>query len=167
MESKVHIRKVKIGDEKILAHIQTESWKAAFSNILSKDDLDKYTNINKAEEMYNMLLNNYIGNGFILAIDDRPHCIAYWNNARDEDMEGYAELICIHSLNDNWGRGYGALMMKHVLKEIKEAGFKKVMLWVFEDNARACKFYEKHGFILTEKSKLFSNAVEVMYWKEL
>lgn len=41
------------------------------------------------------------------------------------------------------------------------------MLWVFKENHRARKFYEKHGFVLTEKSKEFSNAIEVMYCKDL
>lgn len=167
MEGNVVIRRVKVGDEKVLAYIQTESWKAAFGKILSKEDLDKYTNINKAEEMYTMLLNENIGNGFILSVNGEPHCMAYWGETRDEEMVGVAEVICIHSLCGNWGKGFGSMMMDYILKEIKEAGFNKVMLWVFKENHRARKFYENHGYILTEKSKMFSNAIEVMYCKEL
>ena len=48
----IQIRKVQIGDEKILAYIQTESWKKAFADIISKEDMKKYANINKSEEMY-------------------------------------------------------------------------------------------------------------------
>ena len=117
--------------------------------------------------MYKTLLSENIGNGFIMTVNEKPHCLAYWDKLRDEEMEGYAELICIHSLSDNWGKGYGTLMMDHILNEIRNAGFKKVMLWVFEENNRARKFYEKHGFYLTEKRKMFSNAVEVMYSKDL
>lgn len=58
-------------------------------------------------------------------------------------------------------------MMNHILSDIKNSGFNKVMLWVFKENHRARKFYEKHGFVLTEKSKNFSNAIEVMYCKDL
>ena len=36
MEKNADIRKVKIGDENTLAYIQTESWKLAFQQILSK-----------------------------------------------------------------------------------------------------------------------------------
>ena len=36
---------------------------------------------------------------------------------------------------------------EHILQEIKSAGFKQVGLWVFEQNIRARRFYEKHGFI--------------------
>ena len=159
----IEIRKVKTGDEKVLAYIQTESWRKAFYNIISKEEMEQYADINKAEEMYEYLLSNNIGNGSILLIDDKPHCIAYWNKTREEDMDGYAELICIHSLEDNWGKGYGSMMMEHILKDISAAGFDKVMLWVFEENTRARRFYEKHGFIKTDKTKMFGNSVEVMY----
>ena len=167
MVENINIREVKSGDENILAYIQTESWKNAFNTILSKEDLEKYTNIDKAIEMYTKLLRDDIGNGYILSINDVPHCIAYWDKVRDDEMKGYSELICIHSLCENWGKGYGSMMMEYILRKIKTAGFNKVMLWVFEENTSARKSYEKHGFILTEKSKKFCDAIEVMYCRDL
>ena len=47
------------------------------------------------------------------------------------------------------------------------AGFSKVMLWVFKENYMARKFYENNGFVLTEKTKVFNDAIEVMYCKYL
>lgn len=167
MESTVDIRKVKIGDEKILAYLQTQSWRKAFDSILSKEDLEIYTDKKKSEEMYTTLLKNHVGNGFILTVEGTPHCMAYWDKSREEELTDYAELICIHSLHDNWGKGFGSMMMDRVLKEIKEAGYHKVMLWVFEKNERARKFYEKLGFTLTHRKKEFIGAVEIMYSKEL
>ena len=167
MDKVINIRKVKVGDANTLAFIQTESWKSAFNRILSKEDLDRYTDVNRAITLYIKLLNENIGNGFILTIDENPHCIAYWDKTRDDEMEGYSEIICIHSLCDNWRKGYGTEMMNHILSDIKNSGFSKVMLWVFKENHRARKFYERHGFVLTEKSKEFSNAIEVMYCKDL
>jgi GNAT superfamily N-acetyltransferase len=167
MDKNIEIRKVQTGDEKILAHIQTESWKIAFQQILSKEVLSNCINIDKAKEMYANLLINKIGNGLILSVDNKPHCIAYWDKTRDEGMSDYAELICIHSLQENWGKGYGSMMLEYVIKEVKESEFDKIMLWVFEKNARARKFYENHGFIATEKTKTFYDAVEIMYCKEI
>ena len=167
MDKVINIRIVKVDDANTLAFIQTESWKSAFNRILSKEDLDRYTDVNRAITLYSKLLNENIGNGFILTIDENPHCIAYWDKTRNDEMEGYSEIICIHSLCDNWGKGYGTEMMNHILSDIKNSGFNKVMLWVFKENHRARKFYEKHGFVLTEKSKNFSNAIEVMYCKDL
>lgn len=167
MDKVIDIRKVEINDASTLAFIQTEAWKSAFNKILSKEDLNKYTDMSKAVDLYTTLLKENIANGFILTIDSIPHCMAYWDKTNDSEMEGYSEIICIHSLSNNWGKGYGSQMMNYILNDIKNAGFNKVMLWVFKENHRARKFYENHGFILTEKTKTFSNAIEVMYCRNL
>ncbi|MBQ7873696.1 MAG: GNAT family N-acetyltransferase [Oscillospiraceae bacterium] len=166
MES-IDIRRAKNGDEKILAYIQTESWKSAFRGILSDEDLEKLTDITRVTEMYERTLRNYPEHGFILLIGEKPHCISFWSASRENDMKDFAELICIHSLPDNRRRGYGSMMIEHIFGEIKKAGFEKVMLWVFADNLPARKFYEKAGFVPNGKTKLFRGAVEMMYCKDL
>ena len=161
----IEIRKAKIGDEKILANIQTQAWKSAFADIISADDMEKYTDVAKAEEMYIRVLNSDYVEIYILEIDEKPHCIASWCKARNAQFSDCAEIICIHSLCDNWGKGYGSMMMNHILNEIKNSGFKSVILWVFEKNTRARRFYERHGFELTGNAQLSYGAVEVMYRK--
>lgn len=165
--SKVEIRNVMPGDEKVLAYIQTESWKAAFNEILSPETLSKYTNIDRAEKMYKRVISSNLGNGSILTVDGTPHCIAFWDKSRDEDYSSSAELICIHSLRDRWRQGFGSMMMEHILSQIKAADYKDVILWVFEKNIRARSFYEKHGFVLTDNCKEPFGAAEVMYIKKL
>ena len=164
---KTAIRKVRQGDENTLASIQTESWKAAFAGILDAETLAKYTDINRAVAMYRNLLDNSIGNGYILLVDGKPHCIAYWDAARDAEFAGKAELICIHSLPDNWHKGYGTRMMDRVLKDIREAGYSEAVLWVFRNNIRARAFYEAEGFTMTGISKPAFDTVEVLYSKGL
>lgn len=161
------IRKVQSGDESNLAYIQTESWKAAFQHILSKEILQRTTEINRVTAMYKRLLNDGIGNGYILETNGKPHCIAWWDNARDKDMSEYAELICIHSLQNNWRKGYGTKMMERVLADIKKAGYNKVMLWVFTDNNRARKFYEACGFVTYGKVKPCFETEEICYERNL
>ena len=58
------IRKVQQGDEFDLAYIQTESWKAAFKDILSAEILQMSTNLNRATAMYKRLLDENVGNGY-------------------------------------------------------------------------------------------------------
>ncbi|MCM1190156.1 MAG: GNAT family N-acetyltransferase [bacterium] len=167
MNRVIFIRKVQAGDESVLAYIQTESWKAAFQNILDKNTLDRYTNMDQATSMYKKLLEEKKGNGYILTLDGQPHCIAWWDAARDSDMYGKAELICIHSLPHNWQKGYGSLMMERVLSDMKDAGFSEVVLWVFFDNIRARMFYEAKGFCATEHLKQGLGAQEICYSKSL
>lgn len=163
----ITIHKAKLGDEKILAHIQTESWKSAFAGIISADDMERCTTIEKVESMYENILKSGYAEMSILEIDGKPHCIAAWSKARNPRFSDCAEIICIHSLCDNWGKGYGSMMMNHIIDEIKNTDNNSVLLWVFEKNTRARSFYEKHGFELTDNTQLAYDAVEVMYRKDL
>lgn len=161
------IEKVKLGDEEVLAYIQTESWKAGFKDILQDDVLKKCTQIDKTIAMYRRLLEQNIGNGYLLKVKGVPHCIAWWDATRETDMPGYAELICIHSLQNQWRKGFGSKMMDVVLHDIASAGYLKVMLWVFEENTRARRFYEKHGFETKGKVKPNIEPKEICYEKKL
>ena len=165
MEDK--IRKAIPGDEKVLAYIQTESWKAAFADILPPADLERSTNIEKVTQMYQRILQSGMCSIAISFVEDTPHCIAAWGKNRCDLGDAVGELICIHSLQDGWGKGYGSEMMKYVLDDLRQAQYKSVILWVFEANTRARRFYEKHGFKLTEQTKSFNGVTEVMYEKGL
>ena len=107
----VQIRRVEAGDETSLAYIQTESWKAAFDGIIPAERLAESTKMEHAVRMYRRLLAAHKGNGYILELDGKPHCIAWWDATREKDMPGTAELICIHSLRDNWHKGYGSRIL--------------------------------------------------------
>ena len=126
------IRTVRPGDEERLAYVQTESWKAAFREIVPAEILAECTALEPAIAMYRRLLNERFGNGYLLELDGKAHCIAWWSEARDEDLAGCAELICIHSLPENWRKGYGSAMMERVLTDVKKEGYETLVLWVFE-----------------------------------
>ena len=104
---------------------------------------------------------------YILSVDDEPHLIALWGKSRDSEMSEYAELLCIHSLQSRWRMGFGRIMMDTVLRDMKENGYCRVMLWVFEENKRAIGFYENLGFKFFGKVKPNIVPREICYEKEL
>ena len=57
-------------------------------------------------------------------------------------------------------RGYGTLLLKHVVKILSERGFQNVYLWT--DSSCNWQFYPKHGFELVheERSGLYSTPEE-------
>ena len=163
----IRIRPASSGDEARLAYIQTESWKAAFPDIIPAELLARSTDLEWATAMYRRLLAAGKGHGYILELDGKPHCIAWWDAARDAGMAGCAELICIHSLKENWRKGCGRLMIERVLADVRAAGYEKLLLWVFDNNLRAIRFYESQGFTSTGRKQPAFGAVEEMYLKTL
>ena len=143
----IEIYKAKPGDEKILAYIQAESWKAAFAEILTAQELKRCTDLEKCKEMYQKVLEHSEISIWIEKVDKKPHCIAAWSHNRDKLGKDVAELICIHS-------------------EMKKAGYVKVVLWVFEKNLRARAFYEKQEFVQAGRRQI-NEISEIMYLKNL
>ena len=163
----VSIRHAKIGDEECLAYIQTESWKDAFRDIVPAELLSECTKIERANGMYKKLLRESKGNGYILELDGKPYCIAWWDASGEKDMPDVAELRCIHSLKENRRKGYGGMILEQVMYDAKSVGYSKMMLWVFENNVRAISFYKAHGFTATGKKQPAFGAIEEMYIREL
>ena len=150
-------------DAPVLARIQTEAWKAAFGGILSPEALAQATNPEEAQAMHAFVLEHQLAHVSLQCIDGTPQGMTAWSENRDNLGCDTAELICIHSLPQFWGHGYGAHMIQHALEEAKHAGDVRLVLWVFEGNERARRFYETHGFHLTERKQENLGATEVMY----
>ena len=58
-------------------------------------------------------------------------------------------------------------LMERVLADAKSAGYARIMLWVFDRNVRATRFYEAHGFAASGRKQPAFGAVEEMYIREL
>lgn len=65
--------------------------------------------------------------------------------SRDEP-EPAGELFAIYVLPDESGRGVGQALMSETLTRLRAEGFGEAILWVFEDNTRARRFYEAAGW---------------------
>jgi RimJ/RimL family protein N-acetyltransferase len=76
----------------------------------------------------------------------------------------------IYLLPQYWGKGYADEIFNWGINEIKQKGYKRIMLWVIEDNFRARKFYEKNQFchdgtkIQVERGKQLS---ELLYIRSI
>lgn len=169
MSAEIMLRSARPGDERLCAQVQIASWRAAFRDILPAEVLEGLTEFSRTEEMYRRVLAQDAFHGTLLFLDGAPHGIAFWSRCRTPapGQKDSAELICIHSLPGNWRRGYGSRMMDRVLDEMRRAGFRQVMLWVFAENTRARRFYEAHGFAPAGREQAGFGAREIEYARML
>lgn len=76
-----------------------------------------------------------------------------WVAEQDDDPAGYLILDpewldSLYVRADLTGQGIGSVLID-LAKGLRPAGF---ALWVFESNSRARAFYERHGFVATERT---------------
>ena len=76
-----------------------------------------------------------------------------------------SEIVAIYVDCDNLGNGIGKKMMEYVMKELKNKGKRKMILWCLEENENARKFYEKMGGKLVNDEKYFE--IEGQKYKEV
>ena len=69
--------------------------------------------------------------------------------ARKDD----GEIATIYFFKKYHGKGYAQSAMKFAENRLRELGYKDIYLWALEINARARRFYEKNGYVLTGKAR--------------
>jgi ribosomal protein S18 acetylase RimI-like enzyme len=80
------------------------------------------------------------------AVGTASFCSSRW-----EKFASCGEIVTIYLLPEYMGKGIGAMLLKECIDELELLGFTTILIWVLEDNFRARRFYEKHGFIKTEE----------------
>jgi len=75
-----------------------------------------------------------------------------FGKSNEEDKPDASELHAIYLLKEFWNKGYGQQMLDFALAELRQSGYKEVVVWVIDENTRGRRFYEKHGFLLDEKT---------------
>lgn len=157
MRHEIFVRNAVPEDCGALGEIMAQSFRSAFGGFISRETLDCCA---VAENCA----------GLLASLPKEMTTVAGWVDGKlmgllvcSEHPDGRAEIEAIHSLPESWGTGLGAAMLEFALKG-RAAG-----LWAFEENRRARRFYEKHGFAFTGERRIseFDGAVEVRYERML
>ena len=157
MKHEIFVRYAVPEDCGALGGIMALSFRSAFGGFISRETLDRCA---VAENCA----------GLLASLPKEMTTLTGWVDGKlmgllvcSEQPDGRAEIEAIHSLPESWGTGLGAAMLEFALKG------RAVGLWAFEENARARRFYEKHGFAFTGERRIseFDGAVEVRYERKL
>ena len=163
----IEIRTAIKEDASNLANIIVESWKSAYSELIPKDEITRYLD----KERRKIQFEKFIEDGEIVLIglfNEVPCGLVFANKDNDEGLENCGSIYSIYLLEETWGKGLSSKLMDETVEILKGKGCKQISLWVYEENMRARKFYEKRGFIFdgSKKHSRFSNKpLELRYIK--
>jgi len=137
------IRKATINDVETIREIAEVTWRATYTVLLSKEQLDfMLAEIYSVEKITSQLTNNT--QTYLLLIEDEMPVAFAAYSPREEDPEIY-KLHKLYCLPQTQGKGYGKILLDEVANKTLEAGKKTLDLNVNRYN-KAKTFYEKMGF---------------------
>ena len=72
------------------------------------------------------------------------------DGGRGAKVSGVAHLGRMFVRPDRWGRGIGTALLLEAVAEMEQRGYRKAQLYTGARNARSRRFYERHGWRLSE-----------------
>jgi GNAT superfamily N-acetyltransferase len=123
------------------AALHIACWREAYAGIVPAEVLAKLTDdIETRTERWRAFLAD--GPPRWLAADDDGALVGFASAGpgRDDDIDVELELYAIYVRNAQYGTGLGSRLLETAI------GDASAYLWVFEANARARTFYQRHGF---------------------
>ena len=138
-----------------LADIMIAAWRSGFRDILPEETIEKYTQFQPCADMFRQLLSSGAGRMYLARLDNKSVGLLYLMT------EGTtARIEALLTKPEAWGKDVAARLMEQALADA--SSYKEITVWPFAQNKRARRFYEKHGFSPTGKSRM-GDSEEVEY----
>ena len=132
------IRQAEKGDVRQIAEILVEDWQKAYRGIMEDAFLDSLD----ADSRYDIEIKRY-GKFIVAAEGDEILGYAWPEAAGDEPAD--CEIIALYVRHSKRNNGIGRLLLQHAVRQFREAGKKKMIIWCLKGNTASRKFYEKAG----------------------
>lgn len=140
---KLIIRKARETDAPAAAGILIRSWSAAYAGLLPQTVIEQ-KNAKRSEQWKRILAQEH--SVYLALENEAPIGLVTVLTCGDEDRPGAGEIGAIYLDPAAWRRGAGRALLAYGEALLKEQGFRAIVLWVLESNARARRFYEACGY---------------------
>jgi ribosomal protein S18 acetylase RimI-like enzyme len=138
------IRQAQPEDSEAIALVHVRGWQAAYRDVFPEEVLAGLS----VEQRAQMWRGQIASGGAVIVAEENGivQGFAAVGPPQDEDSEDFGELYAIYVAPSRWGRGIGGELCGAAEEALRGRGFREAILWVLEDNPRACGFYEARGW---------------------
>lgn len=141
----IRIRLATPKDAKTMGEIHHHSWEKAYENLMSSDYIRQ--KFPTTMELYQKTLFENNDTQYVLEYNEIPVGIMCVDLPYGEEKDTtILELHRLYIHPDYWHMGIGTIAINFAFNKAKNSGIKKMIVWVFENNNIAVKFYEAFGF---------------------
>ena len=169
----VHIRQATPGDTAGIARVHVDSWRSSYKGIVPQEILSGLS-YDERRKLWDNILNSSQSDTYcFVAESQRAQIIgfAYGGLNRECSPNYEGEIYSIYLLQDYQRGGIGRRLLLAVAECLIDGGIGSMLLWVFERNHSARRFYESLGGKAVRRKKLSiggARVVEVAYgWNDI
>jgi ribosomal protein S18 acetylase RimI-like enzyme len=145
----VPVRAAQVADAEGIARVQIASWRQAYAGIMDPGYLAGL-DLPRRTEVWRRLLVD----GASLAVAERAGAVvgfAAYGPSMDDDTpdatsDGTGMVYAIYVDPQMQGSGIGTALMNRAVADLGARGYAEAVLWVFEANGPARRFYAKGGW---------------------
>ena len=141
----MRIRAATLADARAIAEVHVTTWQEAYAHVFPREFLAGLS-IERREEMWASAAATAPDD--LLVAEENGRVVGFASVGVAHDTDGAGELYAIYVEPPHWGTGAGAALMDAAVERLRAAGFDHAILWVLDDNPRARRFYERHGWNL-------------------
>lgn len=143
------IRRAAPEDAARVASVQIEAWQHAYREILADDFLDSLH-----LESRTRWWERFLGDATMVHVSEADGEVVGFCTVGPSDDAGWGEVFAIYVHPDRWGEGHGRRLIGAGEASLREAGFRRALLWVLEANYRARAFYERQDWTLGSRFRV-------------
>lgn len=148
------LRRARPADAATIANLHARSWQHTYRGILRDEYLDGAVVIDR-QKLWERRLRSPLGteHPYVLVIEQQSELVAFVCVLLDGDPEWGALLDNLHVSADRRGQRLGSLLMARAAAwVISQRPDSRLHLWVYEKNLPACRFYERLGGEVVDRS---------------
>jgi len=154
------IRRATSGDAVALAKVHIDTWRSAYRGLVPDSHLDSLDYDRRAQCFRESLAAG--AEKFYIAEDDQGVLGFFSLGAcRDPDLAGepVGEIWAIYLAPRHWRKGIGRLLCQRSEELLASWHYTQAVLWVFEGNRAARRFYEAMGYAPDGVTKMLNPGV--------
>ncbi|MEV7969121.1 GNAT family N-acetyltransferase [Sphaerisporangium sp. NPDC088356] len=143
------VREMREPDIETVSSVRIASWRTAYAGILPQAHLDGLSVEDDARGRRKRF-GDADGTTLDLVAEDAGSVVGWlaMGPCRDDDaVPGDGEIYAFYVRPDVIGTGAGRALADAALRAAGERSYRRLLLWVLEDNLRARRFYGAAGFV--------------------